>query len=101
MKWKSRFRIWSRLFRIYRKEGLSRFAMINVSIMSMGYMLANGALTNFVAEKSDYPIIFLSALLLFGIHPFYTKNVVLAKGWGIILVIFFSALGYTIGTQIF
>ena len=93
--------IYYRYFRAETSKGASLSGVSRVAIVSFVYMLANGALTSFVAQQASEYTIFASALFLFLLHPFHVRIMAYAKYLGLIIAILFSALGYTVGTQIF
>jgi len=93
--------IWYKYLRVQRKYGISLRAAVNVAVISFLFLLANGFLQAGVANKEGFLNTFARVLGVLIIAPFYRRIEVYAQGFGLIILIIFGALGFTLGTLIF
>ena len=93
--------IWYNYFRVKRSYGISWTAALRVASISFLFLFANGWLQSAVVDKSDPFFIYIKIASVLSIAPFYRRIEVHGQKLGLIILVLFGALGYTVGTQIF
>lgn len=89
--------IWYKYLRVQRKCGISWGAAFRVAILSFLFLFSNGLVMSSIADSNSFTETFFKAVCVLSIAPFYRRVEVYAKGYGLIILIIFGALGYSLG----